>query len=40
MWPAERRLEGVNRQNLKIINFKHELYLGLGLEMSDNKIGV
>jgi hypothetical protein len=33
-------LEGVNRQNLKIINFEHELHTGLGLEMSYNKIGV
>jgi hypothetical protein len=38
---SESRLEGrVNRQNLKIINFEHELYLRLGLEMSNNEIGV
>jgi hypothetical protein len=36
----ESRLKGVNRRNMKIINFKHELYLGLGLEMSNNEIGV
>jgi hypothetical protein len=28
------RLEGVNRRNLKIINFEYALYLGLGLEMN------
>jgi hypothetical protein len=38
--PIESRLEGVNRRNLKIINFEHELHLGLGLEISNNKIGV
>jgi hypothetical protein len=27
--PIERRLEGVNRRNLKIINFKHELRPGV-----------
>jgi hypothetical protein len=38
---CESRLEGgVNWQNLKIINFEHELYLGLGLEMSNNEIEV
>jgi hypothetical protein len=30
----ESRLEGVNRRNLKIINFEHALYLGLGLEIN------
>jgi hypothetical protein len=30
----------VNIRNLKIINFKHELHSGLGLEMSNNEIGV
>jgi hypothetical protein len=30
----------VNRRNLKIINFEHELYVGLGLEMSNNEIEV
>jgi hypothetical protein len=30
----------VNRRNLKIINFEHELHLGLGLEISNNEIGV
>jgi hypothetical protein len=37
---AESRLDGVNRQNLKIINFEHELHPGLGLEISNNEIGV
>ena len=32
----ESHLEGVNRQNLKIINFEHELHPGLGLKMSNN----
>jgi hypothetical protein len=36
----ESRIERVNRRNLKIINFGHELYPGLGLEMSNNEIGV
>ena len=33
--PIESRLEGqgVNRQNLEIINFEHALYLGLVLEI-------
>jgi hypothetical protein len=31
---SESRLEGVNRQNLKIINFEHALHLGLGLEIN------
>jgi hypothetical protein len=32
----ESRLEGglVNRRNLKIINFEHELHMGLGLEIN------
>jgi hypothetical protein len=30
----------VNRRNLKIINFEHELHLGLGLEISNNEIRV
>jgi hypothetical protein len=29
---GESRLEGVNRRNLKIINFEHELHPGLALE--------
>jgi hypothetical protein len=29
---VESRLEGVNMQNLKIINFEQKLHLGLGLE--------
>jgi hypothetical protein len=37
---CESRLEGVNRRNLKIINFKHELHPGLGLEISNNKFEV
>jgi hypothetical protein len=36
----ESRLEGVNRRNLKILNFEHELHPGLGLEISNNEIGV
>jgi hypothetical protein len=36
----ESRVEGVNRQNLKVINFEYELYLGLGLEISNNEFGV
>jgi 4-diphosphocytidyl-2C-methyl-D-erythritol kinase len=32
--PIESRLEGVNRQNLKIINFEHALALGLGLQIN------
>jgi hypothetical protein len=28
-------LEGVNRQNLKITNFEHTLYPGLGLEINN-----
>jgi hypothetical protein len=31
---SKSRLEGVNRQNLKIINFEHALYLRLGLEIN------
>ena len=34
------RLEGVNRWNLKFIDFEHELHSGLGLDISNNKIGV
>jgi hypothetical protein len=30
----------VNRRNLKIIKFQHELHPGLGLEISDNEIEV
>jgi hypothetical protein len=37
---SESHLEGVNRRNLKFINFEHELQPGLGLEISNNKIGV
>jgi hypothetical protein len=37
----ESRLEGgVNRRNLKIINFEHKLYSGLGLEISNSDIRV
>jgi hypothetical protein len=32
--PFESRLEGVNRQNLKFINFKHVLRPGLALELN------
>jgi hypothetical protein len=31
--PIESRLEGVNRQNLKIINLKHKYKPGLALEI-------
>jgi hypothetical protein len=38
---GESRLEGeVNRRNLEIINFEHELHPRLGLERSNNKIEV
>jgi hypothetical protein len=37
---TESRLEGVNRQNLKIINFEHALHPGLGLEINNNKFRV
>jgi maltoporin len=37
---SESRLEGVNRRNLKIINFKHALHSGLGLEINNSEIGV
>ena len=37
--PIESRLEGVNRRNLKIINFKHALQLGLGLEIHNVEFG-
>jgi hypothetical protein len=38
---GESRLEGeVNRRNLEIINFEHELHPRLGLEMSNNEIEV
>ena len=30
----------MSRRNLKIIDFEHELHPGLGLEMSNNEIGV
>jgi hypothetical protein len=34
--PIESRLEGgVNRRNLKIINFEHALCVGLGLEINN-----
>jgi hypothetical protein len=37
---GESRLEGVNRRNLKIINFEHTLHLGLGLEINKHEFGV
>jgi hypothetical protein len=40
MCECESRLEGVNRRNLKIINFQHALYPRLGLETNDNEYGV
>jgi hypothetical protein len=33
--PIESRLEGVNRRNLKNINFEHTLHLWLGLEINN-----
>jgi hypothetical protein len=33
---TESRLEGVNRRNLKIINFEHALHPGLGLEINNS----
>jgi hypothetical protein len=36
----ESRLEGVNRRNLKIINFEHALHSGLGLEINNSEFGV
>ena len=38
--PIEIRLEGVNRQNLKIINIEHALHSGLGLEINNSEFGV
>jgi uncharacterized membrane protein len=38
--PIESRLEGVNRRNLKIINFEHALHPGLGLEINYSEFGV
>jgi hypothetical protein len=39
---TESRLEGVgvNRRNLKIINFDHALHPGLGLEINNSEFGV
>jgi hypothetical protein len=34
------RLEGVNRRNLKIINFEHTLHQGLGLEINNSEFEV
>jgi hypothetical protein len=31
---------GVNRRNLKFINFEHALHLGLGLEINNSEFGV
>jgi hypothetical protein len=36
----ESHLEGVNRQNLKIINFEHALHPRLGLEINNSEFGV
>jgi hypothetical protein len=36
----ESRSEGVNRRNLKIINFEHTLHPGLGLEINNSEFGV
>jgi hypothetical protein len=38
--PIESHLEGVNRRNINIINFEHELYQGLGLQISNNEFRV
>jgi hypothetical protein len=39
--PFESRLEGgVNRRNLKIVNFEHALHPGLGLEINNSEFGV
>jgi hypothetical protein len=38
--PIESRLEGVNRQNLRITNFEHALHLRLGLEINNREFGV
>jgi hypothetical protein len=37
---SKSRLEGVNRRNLKIINFEHALHPGLGLEINNLEFGV
>jgi hypothetical protein len=37
---VESRLKGMNRQNLKIINFDHTLHPGLGLEIKNSEFGV
>jgi hypothetical protein len=38
--PIESRLEGVNRRNLKIINFEHALHPGLELEVNNREFKV
>ena len=38
--PIESCLEGVNRQNLEIINFEHALHARLGLEINNCEFGV
>jgi hypothetical protein len=38
--PIESRLKGVNRRNLQIINFEHELHSMLELETNNNEYGV
>jgi hypothetical protein len=38
--PIESRLEGVNRRNLKIINFEHTLHPGVRLEINNLEFGV
>jgi hypothetical protein len=38
--PIKSRLEGVNRQKLKIINFEHALHPRLGLKINNLEIGV
>jgi hypothetical protein len=37
---GESRIEGVNRLNLKIMNFEHALHPGLGLEIKKCELRV
>ena len=37
---SDSRLEGVNRRNLKIINFEHALHPGLRLEINNSEFRV
>ena len=38
--PIKIHLDGVNRRNLKIINFEHTLHPRLGLEINKHEFGV